>query len=123
MAGRSNVSLSADLWTVQFDPPWFYPTEGLSGDQAKGAVVLGKLEDRPTRSKPATRHFSGPAVYRKSFTWSVDAASRRSLLPDLGTIKEPARLTIGVRNRRAIRASVGALIEAITPAPGQSFKA
>ena len=23
-------------WTVQFDPQWFYPTDGLSGDPAKG---------------------------------------------------------------------------------------
>ena len=57
----------AGSWTVQFDPQWFYPTNGLSGDQAKGLMVFDKLEDWTKRPEPAVQHFSGKAVYRKVF--------------------------------------------------------
>lgn len=93
-AAPTTVQEITGPWTVQFDPQWFYPTEGLSGDQVTGSVVFEKLEDWSTRSEPAIRNFSGTAVYRKGFTWSGDAASRRSLLLDLGTVKETARVTL-----------------------------
>ncbi|MEI7900881.1 MAG: glycosyl hydrolase, partial [bacterium] len=57
-------------WTVQFDPQWFYPADGLSGDQAKGLLVFDKLEDWAKRPEPAIQYFSGTALYRKAFDFA-----------------------------------------------------
>jgi hypothetical protein len=54
-------------WTVQFDPQWFYPTNGLSGDPANGLMTFDKLEDWSQRPETAVKYFSGTAVYRKAF--------------------------------------------------------
>jgi hypothetical protein len=49
-------------WTVQFDPQWFYPADGLSGDQARGLMVFDKLENWLNRPGPAVHYYSGTAV-------------------------------------------------------------
>ena len=59
----------AGPWTVQFDPQWFYPTEGLSESQAMGLMEFDKLEDWTKRDEPAVRNFSGTATYRKMFNY------------------------------------------------------
>jgi len=98
----------AGPWAVQFDPPWFYPTNGLSGDAAKGLVVFDKLEDWSMRPEPSVRHFSGTAVYRKVFdfvpggrraaaaaaTEPVALQKTSSLWLDLGMVKETARVRL-----------------------------
>ena len=100
-------------WTVQFDPQWFYPTDGLSGDPAKGLMTFDKLEDWTQRSEPAVKHFSGTAVYRKSFDFAPDVRAQESgvgktntdlrslttdlsarLYLDLGTVKDTARVKL-----------------------------
>jgi hypothetical protein len=100
-------------WTVQFDPQWFYPTDGLSGDPAKGLMTFDKLEDWTQRSEPAVKHFSGTAVYRKSFDFAPDVRAQESgvgktntdlrslttdlsarLYLDLGVVKESARVKL-----------------------------
>ncbi len=63
-------------WTVQFDPKWFYPTEGLGGDQAKGLMVFEKLDDWSKRAEPAIHHFGGTAVYRTAFSQAKTANSK-----------------------------------------------
>jgi hypothetical protein len=80
-------------WTIQFDPQWFYPTVGLSGDQAKGLMVFDKLEDWTKRAEPAVRYFSGTAVYTKVFTMPAPVAGQRCYL-DLGTVKDTARVRL-----------------------------
>jgi len=62
-------------WTVQFDPKWFYPIDGLNGDQAKGLLVFNRLEDWTRRPEPAVKYFSGTAVYRKVFGYAEVSGS------------------------------------------------
>jgi hypothetical protein len=91
-----NLSKTQELtgpWTIQFDPQWFYPTNGLSGDQARGWMVFDKLEDWTKRSEPAVRNFSGAAVYKQVFSMPAPAAGQRYYL-DLGTVKDTARVRL-----------------------------
>ena len=89
----SQTQKLAGPWTVQFDPQWFYPTDGLSGDQARGLMVFDKLEDWTKRSEPAVRNFSGTAVYRRVFSMQPPVPGQRLFL-DLGTVKETARVRL-----------------------------
>ena len=93
-------------WMVQFDPQWFYPTTGLSGDQAEGLLVFDNLEDWMKRPEPAVKNFSGKAVYRKVFELKQqvgnqkaegsrsEADSQARLFLDLGSVKETARVRL-----------------------------
>jgi len=81
-------------WTVQFDPQWFYPTDGLSGDQAQGLMVFDKLEDWTKRPEAAVQHFSGTAVYRKTFQVSGFPSPVSKVYLDLGTVKESAKVKL-----------------------------
>ena len=82
----------AGPWRVTFDPRWFYPTDGLSGETAAGRFHFTALDDWARRAEPAVRHFSGTAVYQHTFTWpagvSPEGASPSHL--DLGSVKETA---------------------------------
>lgn len=80
-------------WTVQFDPQWFYPTNELSGDQARGLVVFEQLSDWNTRPAPAVKYFSGAAVYKKVFQLEA-VTPGQPLFLDLGTVKETARVRL-----------------------------
>ena len=91
--GLSQTQELTGPWTIQFDPQWFYPTVGLSGDQAKGLMVFDKLEDWTKRAEPAVRYFSGTAVYTKVFTMPAPVAGQRCYL-DLGTVKDTARVRL-----------------------------
>jgi len=89
-------------WTVQFDPQWFYPADGLSGDQSKGLMNFDKLEDWSKRTEPAVKYFGGTAVYRKVFDVAPETSNPLSvstdlsprLFLDLGTVKETARVKL-----------------------------
>ena len=84
-------------WTVQFDPQWFYPTAGLSGDQAKGLLVFDELEDWTKRPEPAIRYFSGTVVYRKTFGLADPSTihnPQSKIYLDLGTVKETAKVRL-----------------------------
>lgn len=90
-------------WTVQFDPQWFYPADGLSGDQVKGLLFFDKLEDWSKRPESAVKHFSGTAVYRKTVDFPDPRSVRRRLdeggtlnplFLDLGAVKETARVKL-----------------------------
>ncbi|HEY9174406.1 MAG TPA: glycosyl hydrolase, partial [Verrucomicrobiae bacterium] len=80
-------------WQMSFDPDWFYPTNGLSGEAAKGVVTFDRLEDWSKRPEPAIRHFSGTATYRKTFE-APHATRNKSVYLDLGAVKETARVRI-----------------------------
>jgi len=94
-------------WTVQFDPKWFYPTDNLTGDPAKGLLVFDKLDDWSKRPEHQVRNFSGTAVYRKAFdlaetkneeprTKNQELSTKYAhrLFLDLGTVKETARVKL-----------------------------
>jgi len=87
----------AGPWAVQFDPKWFYPTNGLSGDQANGLMVFEKLEDWNKRAEPAVRYFSGAAVYKMVFNLPPHVSGERLYL-DLGAVKETARVRLNNKN-------------------------
>jgi hypothetical protein len=57
----------AGPWQVQFDRRWLYPTDGLSAEQARGHFVFGSLDDWSRRPESGIKHYSGTAVYRKTF--------------------------------------------------------
>lgn len=80
-------------WNVRFDPEWFYPADGLTGDQTKGLIVFDQLEDWSKRPEPAIKHFSGTAVYRQVFNLQPPASGSELFL-DLGTVKETARVKL-----------------------------
>jgi hypothetical protein len=82
----------AGPWRVQFDPQWFYPTDGLSGDQAKGMFVFDKLEDWTKRPEAAIKYFSGTATYQMVFDTTPQAGKRIYL--DLGVVKNTARVRL-----------------------------
>jgi hypothetical protein len=84
-------------WTVQFDPQWFYPTNGLSGDPVDGLMTFDKLEDWSQRPETAVKYFSGTAVYRKAFALADPSKiqnSKSKIHLDLGTVKETARVKL-----------------------------
>jgi len=87
----------AGPWAVQFDPKWFYPTNGLSGNQANGLMVFEKLEDWNKRAEPAVRYFSGAAVYKKVFNLPPHVSGERFYL-DLGAVKETARVRLNSKD-------------------------
>ncbi len=79
-------------WTVQFDPAWLYPLDGLTGDAAKGLLTLPTLTPWSERPEPAFRHYSGIAVYRTEFTWTPTTTG--PLWLELGTVHETARVRL-----------------------------
>jgi hypothetical protein len=84
-------------WTVQFDPQWFYPVAGLSGDAARGSITFDKLDDWLARPEEAVRSFSGTAVYRKTFDLADQATIQNpqsKIFLDLGTVRETARVRL-----------------------------
>ncbi len=108
-------------WTVQFDPQWFYPTNDLSGDQARGLMIFAKLEDWNQRAEPAVKYFSGSAVYRQAFNLAPEVRLQKSdvvkdnsshlatptdpaprLYLDLGTVKETARVRLNGKDLGAV---------------------
>ncbi len=89
------VQQIAGAWSVQFDPQWFYPVEGLAGDAAKGSLVFEKLEDWSMRPEEAIKYFSGTAVYRKTFDLDSKIENQHAkIYLDLGTVKETARVKL-----------------------------
>lgn len=85
----------AGPWTVQFDEKWFYPVDGLNGEQAGGKFVFAKLEDWTQRSEDAVKYFSGTAVYRNRFDWPATAGE---VFLDLGVVREMARVKVNGRD-------------------------
>ena len=82
-------------WQVQFDPKWFYPTDGLSGDAAKGLVTFETLEDFSTRKEPAIQYYSGIAVYRKTFSIDQELGiGGADLSLSLGKVANMARVRL-----------------------------
>jgi hypothetical protein len=81
-------------WTVQFDKDWFYPTAGLTGEAAEGKLVFEKLEDWSKRPEDAVKHFSGTAVYKKTFPVSAVPSPGSKAFLDLGSVSETAKVTL-----------------------------
>jgi hypothetical protein len=86
-----SVKEIAGPWQVQFDAQWFYPVDGLSGEQARGLFAFDKLSDWTKRPEAAIQYFSGTAMYRKTFN-IIQLQEGQRLFLDLGTVKENARV-------------------------------
>jgi hypothetical protein len=91
--GRGNVPRFASAgelsgpWSVRFDPRWGGPA----------AVEFTELVSWPTRPEPGIKHYSGTAVYERSFDLpptlrSRDAATRCYV--DLGNVRELAEVKV-----------------------------
>ena len=78
-------------WEVAFDPAWLYP----ASHPAK--VTFETLEDWTLRPEKAIRHYSGIAIYRKSFDLP-QARTPDPLILDLGTVKNVARVRLNGRD-------------------------
>lgn len=74
-------------WEISFDP-------ALGGP---GNVRFDELADWTSRPEPSIRHYSGAAIYRKSFGLpSAPPAGRRVLL-DLGNVRDICEITLNGR--------------------------
>ena len=91
--GFSDVREITGPWQVQFDAQWFYPVDGLSGDQARGIFTFEKLTDWTKRPEQAIQYFSGTATYRNTFSITQINKDQRLFL-DLGTVRETARVRL-----------------------------
>jgi len=76
-------------WTVQFDPKWGGPA----------SITFDTLQDWTKRAEPGIRHYSGKAVYRKTFDLpeSLCSGGKRVFL-DLGRIKNVAEVRLNGKN-------------------------
>jgi len=74
-------------WTVQFDKDWFYPA-------TNNVVVFDKLEDWINRPEDAVKHFSGTAVYKKTFPVSALPSPGSKNFLDLGTVGHSAKVRL-----------------------------
>ncbi|MCX5729626.1 MAG: glycosyl hydrolase, partial [Nitrospirae bacterium] len=101
--GKSNGSNFARLetvhkvecpWTISFDKEWFYPLDGLAGQEAEGIFVFKTLEDWSKRPEPAVKYFSGTARYKTPFEAPESLRSGKRVFLDLGTVNETARVTL-----------------------------
>jgi hypothetical protein len=72
-------------WQVSFEPRWGGPS---------GPVRFPVLSDWSEHSDAGIRHYSGRAVYKKSFDWeeSEDPPARRAI--DLGVLHDIAQVTL-----------------------------
>ncbi|MBI5380559.1 MAG: glycoside hydrolase [Opitutae bacterium] len=73
-------------WTVQFDPAWGGPAE----------AIFTALTDWSQHAEEGIRHYSGTAVYVKTFNAPAPAPGARVLL-DLGELKNLAEVTLNGR--------------------------
>ena len=72
-------------WRVSFDPRSGGPQEPL---------VFAALQDWAARSEPAVRHYSGTAVYERTFAWNTAAEGARRVFIDLGGVANLAEVTV-----------------------------
>ena len=88
----TEISKIAGPWEVSFDLRWGGP----------GKVVFDKLEDWTQRPEEGIRHFSGTAVYRKTFDLPASARSQlhagNKLFLDLGKVRELAEVKLNGQN-------------------------
>jgi hypothetical protein len=73
-------------WEVHFTAGWGAPEQ----------TTFAKLADWTAHPDPAIKHFSGTAVYRKSFAWvpSPDATLKTQTLLDLGNVRDLATVRL-----------------------------
>lgn len=80
---QSFMNLEGD-WTVAFDTTW--------GGPAK--VVFESLIDWTTRKEEGIRHYSGIALYSKTFDMPESSLKKSGLYLDLGIVKNMARVRL-----------------------------
>jgi hypothetical protein len=85
-------------WTVRFDREWFYPVDGLQGKQADGEFVFTKLDDWSQRPEPAIHHFSGTAIYHKTFELAQKPAADKEYFLELGKVSVSAKVKLNGQN-------------------------
>jgi hypothetical protein len=73
-------------WTVAFDPKWGGPE----------SVRFDALVDWTARPEEGIRHYSGKAVYRKTFALAAEPKGRRTFL-NLGKVKDMAEVRLNGR--------------------------
>lgn len=74
-------------WTVAFDPKWGGPA----------SVQFDSLVSWPSRSEPGVKHYSGTAVYHKTFDLAAAPRARQRVYLDLGAIRDVARIRLNGR--------------------------
>ena len=71
-------------WEVSFDPKWGGPQKG----------IFDQLVDWTTRPEFGIKHYSGTALYRKTFNLTTAQAKGARLLLDLGELHEVAAVRL-----------------------------
>ncbi len=81
-------------WDVQFDKEWFYPLKGQNLEQSEGKIHFDKLQDWTKFSEDAIKHFSGTAVYSKTFQFNDNFSKSAPLYLDLGEVSISAKVIL-----------------------------
>jgi len=84
MPVSASVELSGD-WSVSFDPKWGGPA---------APVVFHSLTDWTLHENPGIRHYSGTAVYRKTFDAPRGYHAPSPATIDLGDLRDVAHVTL-----------------------------
>ena len=74
----------AGPWEVAFDPKWGGPPQ----------ITFDSLVDWTKRAEEGIRHYSGTAIYRKSFRLDAPPAAGERLLLNLGEVHESAAVRL-----------------------------
>lgn len=74
----------AGSWSVSFDPKWGGPTR----------TSFSHLSDWTKNADAGIRHYSGIAVYRKTFDAPLAANKKGAVYLDLGSVKQLARVLL-----------------------------
>ncbi len=76
-------------WSVQFDPKWGGPTN---------TVIFETLTDWTSNTVEGIKYYSGTATYRKSFDVGSAVCGLKSVVLDLGTLREMAEVRLNGKN-------------------------
>lgn len=79
----------AGPWEVAFDPKWGGPEK---------PVIFHTLQDWTKRPEDGIRHYSGRAVYRKTFDWPAASRPAGWQFLELGEVKNLARVKLNGRD-------------------------
>ncbi len=83
------VAELSQSWLVTFDPKWGGPSE---------PVKFDTLEDWTKRAEDGIRHYSGTAIYAKTFDAPAAAIAAKSSVLNLGALNSMARVELNGRD-------------------------
>jgi alpha-L-rhamnosidase len=81
-------------WDVQFDKTWLYPTTSLEKEPSEGKIYFEQLQDWTNRPEEAVKHYSGTAIYSKTFQMADKFSKSKPVYLDLGEVNISAKVIL-----------------------------